>query len=118
LNLNNNIATLKMYPGISPAFVEAVIGAKNLKGIILETFGAGNATTESWFIDSLNKAIANGVLILNISQCQGGTVEQGKYETSSFFNKMGVISGKDMTYEAGLQCIHRQGWKYELTHFL
>ena len=102
LNLDNNIATLKMYPGISPAFVEAVIGAKNLKGIVLETFGAGNATTESWFIDLLSKAISNGIIILNISQCQGGTVEQGKYETSSFFNKMGVISGKDMTYEAAV----------------
>ncbi len=102
LKLDNNIATLKMYPGISPQFVEAVIGAKNLKGIILETFGAGNATTESWFIDLLKKAITNNIVILNISQCQGGTVEQGKYETSSFFNKMGVISGKDMTYEAAV----------------
>lgn len=102
LKLDNNIATLKIYPGISPAFVEAVIGTKNLKAIVLETFGAGNASTDSWFIDLLQKAITNNILILNISQCQGGTVEQGKYETSSFFNKMGVISGKDMTYEAAV----------------
>ncbi len=100
LNFDNNIATLKMYLGISPEFVKAVIRTENLKGIILETFGAGNATTESWFIDLLNEAIKKGIVVLNISQCQGGTVEQGKYETSSFFNKMGVISGKDLTYEA------------------
>jgi len=100
LNFDNNIATLKMYPGISPEFVKAVIHTANLKGIILETFGAGNATTESWFIELLNEAIKKGIVVLNISQCQGGTVEQGKYETSSFFNKMGVISGKDLTYEA------------------
>ncbi|MCC7333082.1 MAG: type I asparaginase [Flavobacteriales bacterium] len=100
LNFDNNIATLKMYPGLSCFIVEALLNAKNLKGVVLETFGAGNATTEKWLIDILNQAISKGIIVLNISQCQGGTVEQGKYETSSFFNKMGVISGSDMTFEA------------------
>ncbi len=100
IKLNDNIATLKMYPGISKQFIESVINIKGLKAIVMETFGAGNATTQSWFIDLLSEAIKKGIIILNISQCQGGTVEQGKYETSSFFNKIGVISGKDMTFEA------------------
>lgn len=100
LNFDNNIATLKMYPGLSRFIVEALLNTKNLKGVVLETFGAGNATTEKWFIDLLNQAISKRIIVLNISQCQGGTVEQGKYETSSFFNKMGVISGSDMTFEA------------------
>jgi len=100
VNLNDNIATLKMYPGISKQFVESVINTKGLKAIVMETFGAGNATTQIWFIDLLSEAIKKGIIILNISQCQGGSVEQGKYETSSFFNKIGVVSGKDMTFEA------------------
>ena len=100
VHLNNNIATLKMYPGISKQFIESVIHIKGLKAIVMETFGAGNATTQIWFIDLLIEAIRKGIIILNISQCQGGTVEQGKYETSAFFNKIGVISGKDMTFEA------------------
>lgn len=100
IKLNDNIATLKMYPGISKQFIESVINIKGLKAIVMETFGAGNATTQSWFIDLLSEAIKKGIIILNISQCQGGTVEQGKYGTRSFFNKIGVISGKDMTFEA------------------
>lgn len=100
LNLENNIATLKMYPGISKQFVDAVINIPGLKGLVMETFGAGNATTQAWFIDLLSNAIQKEIVVLNISQCQGGSVEQGKYETSSFFNKIGVISGKDMTFEA------------------
>ena len=100
VNLNNDIATLKMYPGISKQFIESVINIKGLKAIVMETFGAGNATTQPWFIELLAGAIQKGIIILNISQCQGGAVEQGKYETSSFFNKMGVVSGKDMTFEA------------------
>lgn len=102
INLDNNIATLKMYPGISKQFVESVVNTPSLKGIVMETFGTGNATTQTWFIDLLSIAIKNGIIVLNISQCQGGTVEQGKYETSSFFNNIGVISGKDMTYEAAV----------------
>ncbi len=99
---NNNIVTLKLYPGISKEVIFSSINIPNIKAIVLETFGAGNASTQIWFIDLLIEAINRGIIILNISQCEGGSVEQGKYETSSAFNKIGVISGKDMTYEAAI----------------
>jgi L-asparaginase len=98
----SNIATIKLYPGISKEVILSIINTPNLRAIILETFGAGNASTQIWFIDLLIEAIDKGIIILNISQCAGGGVEQGKYETSSAFSKIGVVSGKDMTYEAAV----------------
>jgi L-asparaginase len=99
---DNHIATIKLYPGISEEVISSIINTPNLKAIVLETFGAGNGSTQNWFINLLHKASEKGIIILNISQCEGGSVEQGKYETSSAFNKIGVISGKDLTYEAAV----------------
>jgi L-asparaginase len=100
--LDQNIAILKMYPGISENAVNAILDTKNLKGLILETFGAGNATTQKWFLDLLQKGINKGIIILNITQCNAGKVEQGKYATSAAFKKMGVIGGADLTTEAAV----------------
>ncbi len=101
-HLNNHIATLKLYPGITEEQVFSVINIPGLRAVVMETFGAGNASTQLWFINLLIEAINKGIIILNISQCLGGGVEQGKYETSSAFTKIGVVSGKDMTYEAAV----------------
>jgi len=98
-HLSNNIASIKLFPGITEQQIFATINIPNLRAIVLETFGAGNASTQIWFIDLLLEAIKKDIIILNVSQCEGGSVEQGKYETSSSFNKIGVISGKDMTFE-------------------
>jgi L-asparaginase len=100
-NLVNDVAVLKLYPGISPKVVENILGA-DVRGIIMETFGAGNTTTDSWFIDLLKKAIDNGKVILDISQCKVGTVELGRYETSKLLKDIGVVNGYDMTFEAAV----------------
>jgi L-asparaginase len=78
------------------------LNTKDLRGVILETFGAGNCSTQPWFLDALKKASRKGIIILNISQCNAGSVEQGKYETSAGLNKIGVLSGEDMTTEAAV----------------
>jgi len=101
-HFDTNIATIKLFPGITEQQIFSTINIPNLKAIILETFGAGNASTQIWFIDLLIEAIKKDIIILNVSQCEGGSVEQGKYETSSAFSKIGVISGKDMTYETAV----------------
>jgi len=98
-NFNANIGVLKMYPGITAQAVQAITGSA-VDAIVLETFGSGNTTTAQWFIDSLQAAIDQGKLIVDISQCQGGSVELGKYETSKKLQQMGIISGFDMTFEA------------------
>jgi L-asparaginase len=100
--VNTNVALLKLYPGISPHFVKAVANTKGLKAIILETFGAGNAPTFKWFLDELGAFINRGGLILNVTQCHGGTVEMGLYETSREMLNAGVISGRDITSEASV----------------
>lgn len=100
--IDNNVAILKLYPGISENFVDSVIKTKNLKAMILETFGSGNAPTDSWFINSIENAINQGLIIYVVTQCKGGSVEIGKYETSEYLGKTGVISGYDITTEAAV----------------
>jgi L-asparaginase len=92
---------LKLYPGISAKVVENILSA-DARGIVMETFGAGNTTTDKWFTDLLKGAIAEGKVILDISQCKVGTVELGRYETSKVLKDMGVANGYDMTYEAAI----------------
>ncbi len=99
---DSNISILKLYPGITNQTVDAILQTKELKALILETFGSGNAPSSPWFIESLSAAIKRGILVLNISQCPGGMVVQGKYETSKSLAEIGVISGGDMTMEAAV----------------
>nr|NQU92460.1 type I asparaginase [Bacteroidota bacterium] len=101
-NLETNIAVLKLYPGISENFVRSVLQVDGLKGIILETYGSGNAPTESWFLEALEQAIENGIVILNVTQCQGGSVDMSKYQTGIALKNMGVINGFDITTEAAI----------------
>ncbi|MGB1308194.1 MAG: asparaginase [Oceanihabitans sp.] len=101
-NLNSNIALVKLFPGISNTLLESIFKTENLKGIILETYGAGNCTTQKWFIDLLEKTIKKGIPIINITQCPGGSVAMGQYETSENLKKIGLISGKDITTEAAI----------------
>jgi L-asparaginase len=101
-SLDLNVAVLKLFPGIQPEFVHAVLSARGLKGLVLETFGSGNGPTSSWFLDALRNAIESGLIVVNISQCAAGRVEMGRYETSTGLAHSGVISGQDMTTEAAL----------------
>lgn len=100
--LDSSIAILKLFPGISERVVQSVFNNTMLKAVILETFGAGNAPTATWLIEMLQHAINKGIIIVNVSQCPGGMVVQGKYETSKELMKAGVLSGADMTTEAAL----------------
>lgn len=100
--LNTNVAILKLFPGISKSIFQAVLTSKLIKGLIIETYGSGNASTETWFIDILSKAIRNGLHVVNVTQCAGGSVNMGHYETSSQLKEIGVISGKDITTEAAI----------------
>ncbi len=101
-NLSQKVAILKIFPGISKNLVQAVLSSEGLKGLVIETFGAGNAPSEGWFIDLLKEAIENGLLVLNVSQCMGGKVIQGRYQTSKKLATIGVVSGNDITSEAAI----------------
>ncbi len=99
---DTSVTILKLFPGIQPAVVASVLKTPGLKALILETYGSGNAPTADWFLSMLREAIGAGLLILNVSQCPGGMVMQGRYETSKVLQQIGVIGGQDMTTEAAL----------------
>ena len=101
-NLETNIAILKIFPGITSNVVESILNSKDLKGVILETFGSGNAPNDEWFIKLLKKTIKKGIHIINVTQCISGSVQMGQYETSLELEKIGIISGNDLTTESAL----------------
>lgn len=100
--LDPNVGILKLFPGITNAAIEAVLNTKDIKAVILETFGSGNAPSDKQFIHTLKSAIDRGVIVFNVTQCKGGHVEMGKYETSKGLSEIGVISGNDITTEAAI----------------
>jgi L-asparaginase len=100
--LNANVAILKLFPGISAQVVNSILQIENLKGLVFETFGAGNAPVETWLLESLQKAINKGLVIMNVSQCIGGKVLMGRYETSKHLLALGLINGADITTEAAI----------------
>lgn len=98
-SFNSNIGVLKMYPGIPKLAVEALTKS-TVDALIIETFGAGNTPTTPWFLECLKDAVDSGKIVIDISQCNSGTVALGKYETSRALKDLGVLSGYDMTFEA------------------
>lgn len=97
--VDTNIVILTLFPGIRPEVVDAVLSAPGLRGVVLKTYGAGNAPQRLWFIERLREVVARGVVVVNSTQCSKGTVEMGRYESSRLLVEAGVINGHDMTLE-------------------
>ncbi|MEY3397617.1 MAG: L-asparaginase 1, partial [Bacteroidota bacterium] len=102
IEMSGDVAVLRIFPGINERLVRSVFEAEGLKGIVLETFGSGNAPTQRWFSEILRTQIDKGLVVVNISQCNQGFVEQGRYQTSLQLERAGVTSGADMTIEAAI----------------
>lgn len=112
--LDTRIATLKLFPGIDRITVETILGLKNVRAIILETYGSGNAPLSSWFLDLIRDAVKRGVIIVNITQCKIGLVDMQRYETGRELLKAGVVSGFDATFESAIaKLMFLIGHKYE-----
>ncbi len=101
-NMDNRVAVFKLFPGFSRELLRAILSVPDLQALILETYGAGNAPTESWLIDELRTAIKNGLHIVNVTQCSGGRVIMGQYETSRALLDLDLINGSDITTEAAV----------------
>ncbi|MBR4716124.1 MAG: type I asparaginase [Bacteroidales bacterium] len=99
---DRRIAVLKLFPGITPAVVQSVVRTPDLQGLVIETFGSGNAPTEKWFIDALQEALDRGVIVLNVTQCKAGAVQMRQYQASCDMDRIGVIGGHDITIEAAV----------------
>ena len=100
VDMDDSVAALKLFPGLNKKSAASVLLCKDVKGVVIESFGAGNVPHEKWFLDLLKESVDEGRIIINVSQCNGGRVMHGKYGTSSELEKVGVISGHDLTFEA------------------
>ena len=101
-SMDPGVAVLTLFPGITLEAVEAILNIEGIKAVVMQTFGSGNAPTHDWFIEELEKAVERGLIIYNVTQCRGGAVNMGKYETSVKLQKIGVISGYDITLESAI----------------
>ena len=97
-----NVAILKLFPGLGQNVLEKILQTSKLRALVLETYGVGNAPTDQWLLDCLKKAIKSGLHIVNVTQCFGGSVIMGRYETSEQLEDMQIINGKDITTEAAI----------------
>lgn len=100
--MDDRIGVLWLFPGIRVEWVRAMLAAPGLRGVVLTTFGSGNGPTEAGFVQALQEARSRGIVLVNATQCVGGRVEQGRYQTSKAFAEMGVVGAADMTVEAAV----------------
>ncbi|MBT8262137.1 MAG: asparaginase [Bacteroidia bacterium] len=100
--LGKGIVLLKMFPGMDAQTFRHIVSYDEIQGLIIETYGSGNVTTQTWFLSGLKKLIGRGIPVINVTQCSGGSVNMGLYHTSVALKKLGVISGKDITTEAAV----------------
>lgn len=98
----DQVAVLKLFPGITPEVVRAVLYCEGMRGVIIETYGSGNAPTEAWFIEALQEAVERGIIIVDVTQCKAGSVKLKQYAVSCDMARIGVVSGGDMTIEAAV----------------
>lgn len=101
-NLDTNVAILKIFPGITPEVIDAILNMDGLRGVVLETFGSGNAPTADWFVERIKDAVHRGLVVLNVTQCHAGKVDMDAYATGVALKQEGVISGFDSTTEAAV----------------
>jgi L-asparaginase len=122
--MDERVALIKIFPGFSPSVYSGMFDINAVKGIVLETFGSGNAPKNEEFIALLKKYINEGGVVINVTQCFSGEVVQGKYANSTFFNEIGVFSGRDLTTEAAITKLmfvlsnfdKREDVEYHLSH--
>ena len=99
---DKNVVILKLFPGITEAVVSSVLHTPGLRGVVLETFGSGNAPTDEWFLKQFREATERGIVVVNVTQCTGGCVEMHRYEVGRKLLECGVLSGFDSTSECAV----------------
>jgi L-asparaginase len=98
----SQVAALRLYPGIDETTIRAIVDRADLRGLVLETYGAGNGPTGGWFLDPVRAAVDRGVVVVATTQCRAGRIHGGRYATGAALLATGVVSGGDMTFEAAL----------------
>ena len=97
--LDDHVAILTLFPGMREEVMNAYLTIPNLRGLVLKTYGAGNAPKLPWLYERLKELSHRGVVIVNTTQCSTGAVDMGRYDTSLQLIEAGVLNGHDMTLE-------------------
>ncbi|MBO5596582.1 MAG: type I asparaginase [Bacteroidales bacterium] len=100
--LDTRVSILKVHPGMTPQVMRAVVSDPLTRACIIETYGSGNALSKPWFLDLVKQAGDEGKILLNVTQCNAGTVNMDLYATGASLKHAGVLSGADITTEAAL----------------
>ncbi len=101
-DFDDSVVIFRLFPGVNEVTLKSILSIPGLRGVVLESYGSGNAPEYSWFINLITGAVQKGIIILNISQCSSGSVVMERYRTGRSLLDAGVISGSDMTTEAAV----------------
>ncbi len=112
-DMDTNVALLKIFPGMTESYVESVLSTKGLRAVVLETFGSGNAPALPWFLERIRRCADSGIVIVNVTQCQAGSVDMGTYANGAILENAGVISGDDITTECAITKLFHLLAKYD-----
>ena len=100
--MDNNVIAVDIFPGISERALRHMLGTPGVKGIVLRTYGTGNAPTATWFTEAIREAVQRGIVIVNVTQCANGSVRPGRYAAGDILSSTGVVNGADITFEAAM----------------
>lgn len=100
--MDASVGCITLFPGLTPEMLEYQLSAPGLKGVVMRTYGAGNAPTGSWFIEAIRRASSRGLVIVNVTQCVNGGVDAKRYQAGSTLAEAGALSGGDITFEAAM----------------
>lgn len=100
--LDTRVSILKVHPGITEHVVRSCMCGPETRAVIMETFGSGNAPSRGWFLDIVKEAAAQGKILVNVTQCNEGSVNMDRYATGKPLKQAGVVCGYDSTTEAML----------------
>lgn len=113
-SVSRDVTVIRVFPGMTEPVFRAMLSAEGVRGVVLETYGAGNAPTFGWFIGALEESILHGAHIINVTQCASGSVDMDIYETGRRLQDIGVMNGRDITTEAALtkmMCLLGRGYR-------
>lgn len=100
--LDQNVIYLSLFPGLRADSIRYIFNTPGLKGVILKTYGAGNAPTDTAFVEALREGVDRGIVVVNVTQCHNGMVDTSRYKTGNSLSMAGVIPGRDLTSEAAI----------------
>ncbi len=101
-SMDTGVMFIELHPGMTRSTLRHLLFTPGIKGVVMQTYGAGNAPTAEWFVNEVRQAIERGLVIVNVTQCVNGGVHPGRYLSGGILAECGVVSGHDMTSEAAI----------------